>query len=29
MFISITVMYKGFNISAKFRLELVIRKALV
>jgi hypothetical protein len=29
MFVSITVIYKGFSISAKFRPELVIREALV
>jgi hypothetical protein len=29
MFVSITVTYKGFSISVKFRPELVIREALV
>jgi hypothetical protein len=29
MFVFIIVTYKGFNINAKFRLELVIKKALI
>jgi hypothetical protein len=29
MFVFITVIYKGFSISAKFRLKPVIKKALV
>jgi hypothetical protein len=29
MFTSITVTYKGFSISAKFRLESVAKKALI
>jgi hypothetical protein len=29
MFIFITVMYKGFSISAKFRPEPVTRKSLI
>jgi hypothetical protein len=28
-FVSITVVYKGFSINAKFRPELVAREALV
>jgi hypothetical protein len=28
-FVSITVIYKGFSISAKFRPKLVIREALI
>jgi hypothetical protein len=29
MFVSITVVYKGFSISVKFKLELVIEEALI
>jgi hypothetical protein len=29
MFVFIIVTYKGFSINAKFRLELVIREALI
>jgi hypothetical protein len=28
-FISITVIYKGFSISAKFKLKLVAKEALI
>jgi hypothetical protein len=29
MFVFITVIYKGFSISAKFRLKLVTEEALI
>jgi hypothetical protein len=29
MFVSIIIVYKGFNISVKFRLELVAEEALI
>jgi hypothetical protein len=29
MFISIIITYKGFSINAKFKLELVVKEALI